>query len=69
MTTVEIAAGVDSYRPPNGAFVVATSNGVVLDTSALLTEAIAMYNALGYVQIDRYNDNPHAELWFEKVLV
>jgi GNAT superfamily N-acetyltransferase len=41
---------------------------VVLDTNAALTEAISMYVAAGYVAIDRYNDNPYAHHWFEKVL-
>jgi GNAT superfamily N-acetyltransferase len=39
---------------------------VVLDTNGVLTEAIALYRAAGYVEIDRYNDNPFAERWFEK---
>ena len=41
---------------------------VVLDTNASLTEAIAMYGRLGYVPIERYNDNPYAHHWFEKSL-
>ena len=41
---------------------------VVLDTNGVLTEAIAMYRAAGYVEIERYNDNPYAERWFEKRL-
>jgi ribosomal protein S18 acetylase RimI-like enzyme len=39
---------------------------VVLDTNDSLTEAIAMYGRLGYVPIERYNDNPYADRWFEK---
>ena len=39
---------------------------VVLDTNDSLTEAIAMYDRLGYVPIERYNDNPYADRWFEK---
>ncbi|HZX53922.1 MAG TPA: GNAT family N-acetyltransferase, partial [Ilumatobacteraceae bacterium] len=39
---------------------------VVLDTNDALTEAIAMYGRLGYVPIERYNDNPYADRWFEK---
>ena len=27
-----------------------------------------MYRTLGYVAIDRYNENPYAHHWFEKVL-
>jgi ribosomal protein S18 acetylase RimI-like enzyme len=41
---------------------------VLLDTNAVLSEAIAMYRRCGYVDVERYNDNPDAELWFEKRL-
>ena len=41
---------------------------VVLDTNGVLAEAIAMYGRLGYVAIERYNDNPYAQHWFEKHL-
>lgn len=41
---------------------------VVLDTNGTLTEAIEMYGRAGYRPIERYNDNPYAEAWFEKVL-
>lgn len=41
---------------------------VVLDTNQSLTEAIAMYRSRGYELIDRYNDNPYAQLWFAKSL-
>jgi ribosomal protein S18 acetylase RimI-like enzyme len=41
---------------------------VVLDTNGSLTEAIAMYEASGYVPTARYNDNPYAEHWFTKEL-
>ncbi len=41
---------------------------VMLDTNAVLTQAIAMYRSAGYRDVERYNDNPYAELWFEKVL-
>lgn len=39
---------------------------VVLDTNGTLAEAIAMYRSSGYVEVDRYNDNPYAEHWFRK---
>lgn len=39
---------------------------VVLDTNKTLLEAIAMYERAGYTPIERYNDNPYAEAWFEK---
>jgi ribosomal protein S18 acetylase RimI-like enzyme len=41
---------------------------IVLDTNSVLTEAISMYRAAGYHNIASYNDNPYAELWFEKRL-
>jgi GNAT superfamily N-acetyltransferase len=41
---------------------------VVLDTNATLVEAMAMYERAGYSRIERYNDNPYAQAWFEKVL-
>lgn len=39
---------------------------VVLDTNGSLVEAIAMYDRAGYRRIDRYNDNPYAEVFFAK---
>ncbi len=39
-----------------------------LDTNGALTEAIAMYRACGYAEIPRYNDEVHAQHWFEKRL-
>ena len=41
---------------------------IVLDTNTTLTEAIGLYKTFGYMPTDRYNDNPYAEEWFEKVL-
>ena len=41
---------------------------VVLDTNAVLTEAVAMYERSGYRATERYNDNPYAHHWFEKHL-
>jgi DNA-binding MarR family transcriptional regulator/GNAT superfamily N-acetyltransferase len=41
---------------------------VRLDTNGSLTEAIAMYGRAGYRPVDRYNDNPYAQAWFEKPL-
>jgi ribosomal protein S18 acetylase RimI-like enzyme len=41
---------------------------VVLDTNGTLREAIALYRSCGYVEIERYNDNPYAQHWFEKYL-
>lgn len=39
-----------------------------LDTNKALTEAHALYRARGYSAIGRYNDNPYAHHWFEKLL-
>ena len=40
-----------------------------LDTNLALTEAITLYRASGYEEIPRFNDEPHAQLWFAKSLV
>ncbi len=42
--------------------------GVRLDTNSSLATAISMYTSAGYRPIERYNDNPYAQHWFEKVL-
>jgi DNA-binding MarR family transcriptional regulator/GNAT superfamily N-acetyltransferase len=39
-----------------------------LDTNRALTEAIGLYRAAGYEEIDRFNDEPHAHHWFAKAL-
>jgi len=39
-----------------------------LDTNRALIEAQTFYRGLGYRPIARYNDNPYADFWFEKVL-
>ena len=41
---------------------------VRLDTNRALTNAIEMYRAAGYADIERYNNNPYADFWFEKRL-
>jgi DNA-binding MarR family transcriptional regulator/GNAT superfamily N-acetyltransferase len=41
---------------------------VRLDTNRALDEAKAMYRNHGYAEIERYNDNPYADHWFEKRL-
>ena len=41
---------------------------VQLDTNANLREAIAMYRSSGYRQVEAFNDEPYADLWFEKRL-
>jgi DNA-binding MarR family transcriptional regulator/GNAT superfamily N-acetyltransferase len=39
-----------------------------LDTNRALKEAHALYRKLGFVETERYNDNPYADHWFEKRL-
>ena len=39
-----------------------------LDTSDYLTGAVALYRAAGYREVPPYNDNPKANLWFERSL-
>jgi DNA-binding MarR family transcriptional regulator/GNAT superfamily N-acetyltransferase len=41
---------------------------VTLETNAGLTEAIAMYRAAGYVEVEPFNDEVYADHWFEKQL-
>ncbi len=41
---------------------------VRLDTNERLHEAIALYRSAGYVEIEAFNDEPHAHHWFEKSL-
>ena len=41
---------------------------VRLDTNGTLTEAIALYRSSGYVEVDDFNGEPYATLWFEKAL-
>lgn len=39
-----------------------------LDTNRSLKEALQLYRSSGYREIGRFNDNPYAHHWFEKVL-
>jgi ribosomal protein S18 acetylase RimI-like enzyme len=41
---------------------------VRLDTNHVLTEAIALYRSAGYHEVAAFNDEHHADLWFEKPL-
>jgi GNAT superfamily N-acetyltransferase len=50
---------------------IATEHGcraVRLDSSAYLTEAIGLYRSAGYREVPPYNDNPKADVWFERKL-
>ncbi|MCJ2067891.1 helix-turn-helix domain-containing GNAT family N-acetyltransferase [Methylobacterium sp. J-030] len=39
-----------------------------LDTNSALPEALALYRRSGWVEIDRFNDDPYPDLFFEKTL-
>jgi GNAT superfamily N-acetyltransferase len=41
---------------------------VRLDSSRYLTEAVALYRSAGYEEIDDYNGNPMADIWFRRSL-
>lgn len=41
---------------------------VRLDTNRNLTEAVAMYRAAGYREVEPYNEERYAHHWFEKLL-
>lgn len=41
---------------------------VRLDTSDYLTPAVGLYRAAGYREVSAYNENPKADLWFERSL-
>jgi GNAT superfamily N-acetyltransferase len=40
-----------------------------LDTNRALPEASALYRRLGWTEIERFNDDPYAQVFFEKRLV
>jgi DNA-binding MarR family transcriptional regulator/GNAT superfamily N-acetyltransferase len=39
-----------------------------IETSAVLTEAIALYRSAGWLEVPPFNDEPFADHWFEKEL-
>ena len=39
-----------------------------LDTNSTLCEAVGLYRKLGWTEIDRFNDDPYPDLFFEKHL-
>jgi ribosomal protein S18 acetylase RimI-like enzyme len=41
---------------------------VRLETNGSLSEAIGLYRATGYREVDPFNDEPYAHHWFEKRL-
>jgi len=42
------------------------AHGARLETSAVLTEALALYRSAGWVEVPAFNDEPFADHWFEK---
>jgi DNA-binding MarR family transcriptional regulator/GNAT superfamily N-acetyltransferase len=46
----------------------AGAGAVRLDTHSALTEAVALYRRSGYRPVSPFNDEVHADLWFEKAL-
>jgi GNAT superfamily N-acetyltransferase len=43
-------------------------SAVRLDTSDYLRPAVGLYRSAGYREVPAYNENPKADLWFERVL-
>ena len=43
-------------------------HAVRLDTSDYLTPAVGLYRSAGYQEVPAYNQNPKADLWFERRL-
>ena len=41
---------------------------VRLDTSGYLSPAVGLYRSAGYREVPAYNENPKADLWFERRL-
>ncbi len=39
-----------------------------LDTNSVLSEAVGLYQSMGWVEIDPFNDNPYPDKFFEKQL-
>jgi DNA-binding MarR family transcriptional regulator/GNAT superfamily N-acetyltransferase len=39
-----------------------------IETSAVLSEALALYRSTGWVEVSAFNDEPFADHWFEKTL-
>ena len=66
MGSASAAACSRSSRPS------AVANGrdaIRLETNRALTEAIALYRSSGYREVEAFNDEPYAHLWFEKTLL
>jgi ribosomal protein S18 acetylase RimI-like enzyme len=57
-----LIAEIESHARANGVRV------LHLDTNRALVEAIGLYRSCGYTEVPRFNDEPYADHWFEKVL-
>ena len=57
-----LLADLEAHAARHGASIVR------LDTNKTLTEAIAMYRAAGYREVDAFNEETYAHHWFEKLL-
>jgi GNAT superfamily N-acetyltransferase len=44
------------------------AHSVRLETSAVLTEALALYRSAGWIEVAAFNEEPFADHWFEKAL-
>ncbi len=58
----KILAELDAIAAEHGC------RAVRLDTSAYLTDALRLYRGADYRAVPAYNDNPKADLWFERSL-
>jgi len=57
-----LLAGVEEVARTLGA------GRILLDTAAPLLEAATLYRSAGYEDIPRFNDNPVAVAWFQRLL-
>jgi GNAT superfamily N-acetyltransferase len=58
----QILARLDEIAAEHGC------RAVRLDTSDYLTPAVGLYRSAGYREVPAYNENPKADLWFERSL-
>ncbi len=43
-------------------------SATLVETNRTLNEAIGLYRASGYREVDAFNDEPYADHWFEKTV-
>jgi DNA-binding MarR family transcriptional regulator/N-acetylglutamate synthase-like GNAT family acetyltransferase len=44
------------------------AHSVRLETSAVLTQALALYRSAGWIEVPAFNDEPFADHWFQKAI-